>query len=129
MKFFEMQVAPCNSFRNFAQIVSNNYANTVLTGFLRGVGSYGVPSWIHFDEGTKNTLVISFMEEYQGPNHGGAMTGQSGHYQRIECIWCDIWRNTTNYYYNLFNYMEHVIMLDQYNDFRIFGLHYVFILS
>jgi hypothetical protein len=48
----------------FLKVSTNNYASTVLSGFVSAVDEFGLPSRIRIDRGRENYLVSQFMLEH-----------------------------------------------------------------
>ena len=107
--------------------ISNNKAPTVLTCFLKGVHTYGLPSRVRSDEERENVLVADYMIKERGPGRGSMINGPSTHNQRIERLWRDVFDGVTGFYYELFSFMQENDMLDPYNEVDIATLHLTFI--
>ena len=60
--------------------VSNNKFETLLSCFMKGVQTYGIPSWVRSDKGKENVLITNVMIANQGPaERGSLICGKSTH--------------------------------------------------
>ena len=109
------------------ECINNNKATTVLSCFLKGVETYGIPSRVRSDKGKENVLVADYMIEKRGSERGSMITGPSTHNQRIERLWRDVFDGVLAFYYELFTFMEDNELLDPFNEIDIAALHYIFI--
>ena len=99
----------------------------MLSCFLKGVETYGIPSRVRSDKGKENVLVSDYMIEKRGSERGSMITGPSTHNQRIERLWRDVFDGVLALYYELFAFMEDNELLDPFNEIDIAALHYIFI--
>ena len=99
----------------------------MLSCFLKGVETYGIPSRVRSDKGKENVLVSDYMIEKRGSERGSMITGPSTHNQRIERLWRDVFDGVLALYYELFTFMEDNELLDPFNEIDIAALHYIFI--
>ena len=105
----------------------NNRAHTVLTFFLEGVTSYGLPNNVRSDHGGENVDVWRYMIVNHDHDYSCVITGSSVHNERIERLWRDVHRCVASVYSDLFRNMERNHILDPLNESDIYCLHYVFI--
>ena len=111
----------------YLKCANNNRAETVMQSFLEAVNTFGLLSWVRADRGGENVQVADFMDLQHGTDRRSFLSGRSIHNQRIERLWRDVFSACLILYYNLFNYMENIGILDVDNDLHLFALHYVFI--
>ena len=65
-------------------LAGNNRSDTALSGFLRGVDRYGLPSRVRCDKGGENVLIAEYMITHRGSDRGTIITGRSVHNQRVK---------------------------------------------
>ena len=106
---------------------SNNKADTVLSFFLKGVQTYGLPSRVRSDQVMENVAVADFVIRNRDSERGSLITGKSTHNQRIERLWRDVYESILGLYYELFSSMEQELILDPLNECDLATLHFVFI--
>lgn len=103
---------------------ANNYAQTVLTLFVKSVSQFGLPARIRCDQGVENYDVAMFMLTHplRASSINPVIVGKSVHNQRIERLWRDLFQGVSCTYYYLFYHLEQIGLL-----MRItFCLHYVY---
>lgn len=75
--------------------------------------------------GGENVLVCQFMVTLRGTGRASHIAGSSVHNQRIERLWCDVYRCVCSTYHELFYAMEAMGVLDPVSDMDLFVLHCV----
>ena len=105
---------------------TNNSLDTVYRWFTNAVEEYGVPSRVRSDNSGENILVCRFMVTYRGTGRGSHLARSSVHNQRIERLWCDVYRCVCSTYHEMFYSMEAIGVLNVDSDMDIFVLHCVF---
>ena len=111
----------------FLRCSSNNWSETVLSGFVQAVQEYGIPSHVRTDHGGENVRVWEYMEEQRGQGRNFYIAGISVHNSRIEILWRDVYRSVSSSYAALFYDLECAGALNVDNDADFFALHYVFL--
>ena len=104
-------------------VATNNFAETSLNLFTKGVEEYGIPSRIRVDGGSEFNHIETFM------NLSGnvrCIRGKSVHNQRIERLWRDVFCKVIHKYYLIFSHMEDFNIVNLTNDIHLFSLHYVY---
>ena len=62
----------------------------MLSCFLKGVKTYGIPSRVRADKGKEDVLVPDYMIEKRCLERGSMITRPSTHNQRTERLWRDV---------------------------------------
>ncbi|CAB4030763.1 PREDICTED: uncharacterized protein LOC107332848, partial [Paramuricea clavata] len=111
----------------FLKCATNNRSETVERLFLQSIEKHSWPSRIRTDHGGENVLVWQQMIAMRGENRGLVLVGSSTRNQRIERLWCDVFRCFENVFYYTFQSMETSGLLDITNPLHMFILHYVYL--
>ena len=61
------------------ECINKNKATTVLSCFLKGAETYGIPGRVRSDKGKENVLVADYMIEKRGSERGSMITEPSTH--------------------------------------------------
>ncbi len=107
---------------------ANNFAQTVLSLFVKAVTQFGLPARIRCDQGVENYDVAMFMITHprRGPGVNPVIVGKSVHNQRIERLWRDLFQGVLCTYYYLFHHLEDSGILNPLIENDLFCLHYVY---
>lgn len=105
---------------------SNNYAETALTGFMKGVEAFGLPARVRGDHGGENVGILRYMRSKQG-YQGAYIQGKSVHNQRIERLHYDTTHCVLSHFIDIFLYLEEHDILDRSNKIDLYALHYVYL--
>lgn len=71
--------------------------------------------------------MCQFMVTLRGTGRASHIAGSSVHNQRIERLWCDVYRCVCSTYHELFYAMEAMGVLDSVSDMDLFVLHCVYL--
>lgn len=114
----------------FLRCSTNNLAQTVLNLFVDSIESdEGLwPSRVRVDFGVENVMVCDAMVDKWGQGRGSFIAGPSTRNQRIERLWCDVFRNVLHIFYYTFYAMEDDLLLNLNDSVDIlFALHLTFL--
>lgn len=128
------------------RVADNNRAETVGGFFLAAVEKWGWPSRVRGDFGGENLMVKQLMEEKRGLNRGESpssvrrsrwltpsrptgsfMQGKSTRNQRIERMWRDVRRWSTQSLRDAFENLEQSGLLDIDDEVDLWCLHHVYL--
>ena len=98
----------------------------MLTNFTTAVQTHGLPTQIRSDLGGENVEVWRYMIEQQS-NSSSVITGSSTHNERIERLWCDVYRCVGVLFHNTFCELEDNGYLDCLNEVDLFCQHLVYL--
>ena len=85
---------------------NNNKASTVVSMFSNAVFTFGIPDKVRSDRGGENTDVWRYMLHYNNMEPSCIITGSSTHNERIERMWCDVFRCVGQIFYSLLYYIN-----------------------
>ena len=108
----------------YASCANNNRANTVLQYYSDAVAKFGLPERVRSDKGGENVDVWRYTMYYQNMDSSSIIVGSSTHNQRIERLWCDIFRSVGQTFYELLYSLENEGILDPLNDVDLFCVHF-----
>ncbi|KAE8227693.1 hypothetical protein CF326_g7405 [Tilletia indica] len=106
---------------------SDNTEASVTRCFEEAVNVWGTPSRVRADFGGENVGVKQWMEQRRGLGRGSFIQGSSTHNQRIERLWVDLQRLTTDKYKRVFEHLEAERLLDVSNPIHLWALHFIFL--
>ena len=86
------------------ECIDNNKASTILSCFLKGVNTNGMPSKVRSDQGRENVSITDFMIEHCGAGRESMLTNKSMHNQRIERLWRDVFEGVLALSYEIFTF-------------------------
>lgn len=108
----------------YLKCANNNKASTVVSFFSSAVNLFGMPDKIRSDKGGENTDVWRYMLHYNNMDSSCVVTGSSTHNERIERLWCDVFRCVGQIFYDLLYGLEDDEFLEPLNDTDLFCVHY-----
>ena len=106
---------------------ANNRANTVLQYYSDAVAKFGLPERVRSDKGVEsgeNVDVWRYTMHYRNMDSSCVIVGSSTHNQRIERLWCDVFRSVGQTFYELLYSLENEDILDPLNDVDLFCVHF-----
>mmetsp|Transcript_25666 Transcript_25666/g.36809 ORF Transcript_25666/g.36809 Transcript_25666/m.36809 type:complete len:316 (-) Transcript_25666:225-1172(-) len=109
----------------YLALKNSNSSKVVLDLFKDGVNRFQLPDRVRGDRGGENVLVCDYMIEKRGLNRSSFIAGSSKHNNRIERLWRDMRRHSTQFYIDLFRSLEDDGM-DLDNLLHIYTLQYLF---
>ena len=110
----------------FLKCATNNKAETMLSAFINGVESYGLPNKVRSDLGGENVQVWRYVQEEHNDGFLHVIVGSSTHNERIERLWRDVHRCVLQPFANKFYSLEQSGLLDPLNEIDIFCLHFCY---
>ena len=103
---------------------NNNKASTVVSMFSHAAYTFGIPDKVRSDKGGENIDVWQYMLHYHSMQSSCVLTGSSTHNERIERMWCDVFRCVGQIFYSLLYKLEDDGFLDPLNHTDLFCIHY-----
>lgn len=104
-----------------------NKAATILDCFRSGVQEYSTPSCVRSDMRMENSKVMGYKNDVRGTN--SMLIGKNTHNQRIGRLWRDVFDGALRYYYDLFYFVEDWNLLDVRNEYHLYALLHVYLIS
>ena len=92
--------------------------------FSHAAFTFGIPDKVRSDKGGENTDVWRYMLHYNDMQSSCIITGSSTHNERIERMWCDVFRCVGQIFYSLLYGLEDDGFLDPLNHTDLFCVHY-----
>ena len=93
--------------------------------FSNAAFTFGIPDKVRSDRGGENTDVWRYMLHYNNMEPSCIITGSSTHNERIERMWCDVFRCVGQIFYSLLYQLEDDGFLDPLNPRSgLFCVHY-----
>ena len=86
----------------YLKCANNNRASTVISYFSEAVSTFGIPDKVRSDKGGENVDVWRFMLQQNDMQSSCVITGSSTHNERIERLWCDVFRCVGQIFYSFF---------------------------
>ena len=108
----------------YLKCANDNKASTVVSFFSHAAYTFGIPDKVRSDKGGENTDVWRYMLHYNSMESSCVITGSSTHNERIERLWCDVFRCVGQIFYNLLYGLEDDEFLDPLNDTDLFCVHF-----
>ena len=84
----------------YLKCANNNKASTVVSYFSHAASTFGIPDKVRSDLGGENTDVWRYMLHYNDMQPSCIITGSSTHNERIERMWCDVFRCVGQMFYS-----------------------------
>lgn len=110
----------------YLQCATNNCSLTVYRLFKQATEQYGIPSRVRSDKGGENILVCQYVIAVRSTDRSSHIAGSSVHNQRIEHLWCDVYRCVCSIYHKLFYSMEATGILNLVSEIDLFVLHCIY---
>ena len=111
----------------YLKCADNNRSLTALSLFQGGVARYGLPKSVRSDHGGENVAIWRYMIASHNQDYSCVITGSSVHNERVERLWCDVYRCVARVFSDLFRDLERGGMLDPLNETDLYCLHYTFL--
>ncbi len=88
---------------------------------------FGLLYRVRGDRGGENTEVAKCMMHNWGREIGSFIVWRSVHNQIIERLWADVNRVVSEFYKQIFQYIEHYEILDSTSEVHLLALHFVYL--
>ena len=108
----------------YLKCANDNKASTVVSFFSHAASKFGLPAKVRSDKGGENIDVWRYMLHYNDMQSSCVITGSSTHNERIERLWCDVFRCVAQIFYSLLYGLEDDGFLDPLNDTDLFSVHF-----
>lgn len=92
--------------------------------FSDAITKFGLPDRVRSDKGGENVDVWMYTLYYHNMDPSSVIVGSSTHNQRIERLWCDVFRSVGQTFYELLYSLEDEDVLDPLNDVDLFCVHF-----
>ncbi len=103
---------------------TNNEADTVVHHFSNAVHSFGLPDKVRSDKGGENVLVWRYTLHYHDMVPGCIVVSSSTHNERIERMWCDVFKRVGRIFHQLLHSLEDEGLLDPLKETDLFCVHF-----
>ena len=107
----------------YLKCANDNKASTVVLYFSHAAHTFGIPDKVKSNRGGENTDVWRYMLRYNDMQSSCIIIGSSTHNERIERLWCDVFRCVSQIFFNLLYGLEDEEFLDPLNDTDLFCIH------